>query len=154
MTALDEIDRTILTELRNDARCSYAHLARVVNLSPPSVQDRVRRLERRGIVSGYRAMLSPESVGITVTALVGVYQTDTGSRTVIAEGLALIAEIEDCWVVAGDEAFVVKVRTTDMASLERILDEIDMVSGVAHTRTTVVLSTRWEHRPVPIPELP
>lgn len=148
---LDDIDRQLLDALRNDARASYARLARIVGLSAPSVQDRIRRLERHGVIDSYRVFLGAEVCGLGVSALVSVYQTDSAERDDIAERLAAVPEIEDCWTVAGDEAFVLKVRVTDVAALEGAIAAVQRTSGVARTSTTVVLSTRWENRPVPLP---
>lgn len=148
---LDEVDRMLIAELRADARASYAELARTVGLSPPSVQDRVRRLERRGVVRGYLAVLGAAESGLGVSALVSIYQTNSAERDEVATRLAAVEEIEDCWAVAGDEAFVVKVRVADVAALEIAIAAIQRTTGVARTRTTVVLSTRWEARPVPLP---
>ena len=151
---LDQVDRVLLAELRADARASYAQLARQVGLSPPSVQDRVRRLERRGVLRGYLAVVGAEEAGLPVSALVSIYQTDSAERDEVATRLGKIDQIEDCWAVAGDEAFVVKVRVADVAALEAAIASIQRTKGVARTRTTVVLSTRWEARPVPLPEEP
>jgi Lrp/AsnC family leucine-responsive transcriptional regulator len=148
---LDEIDRQLVDELRTDARASYAHLARIVGLSAPSVQERVRRLERRGVIESYRALLGAAACGLGVSALVSVYQTDSAERSDIAKRLARVLEIEDCWTVAGDAAFIVKVRVSDVAALETTIAAIQRTKGVARTSTIVVLSTRWEHRPVPLP---
>ena len=154
MASVDDVDRLIVEELRADARASYAHLARLVGLSAPSVQDRVRRLERRGVITGYHAAVDPVAAGLGVTALVGVHQTDSAELADVAERLATVPEVEDCFFVAGDNAFIVKVRVGDVASLEATIGRLQRVEGVARTRTTVVLSTKWEHRQVPLPTLP
>ncbi|MDT7546803.1 MAG: Lrp/AsnC family transcriptional regulator, leucine-responsive regulatory protein [Actinomycetota bacterium] len=143
---MDDIDRRLLALLVDDARSSYADLARAVGLSAPSVHDRVRRLERLGALRGYRAVVDPVSVGMGVTALVGILQREGVEQDELAEGLARIEEVEDCWFVAGEEAFVVKVRVADVDALEQTLGALRRTTGVARTRTTVVLSTRFEGR--------
>lgn len=148
---LDAIDRRLVAELRVDARASYAHLARSVGLSGPSVQERVRRLERRGVLVGFHAAVDAAAVGLTVTALVSILQTDSAEQDDVASRLAEVAAVEDCWFVAGAEAFVVKVRVADVAALESTIAALMRIRGVARTRTTVVLSTRWEGRTVPLP---
>ncbi|MDQ3450976.1 MAG: Lrp/AsnC family transcriptional regulator [Actinomycetota bacterium] len=148
---MDQIDRQLVEALRADARASYAQLARLVGLSAPSVQDRVRRLERRGIITGYHAAVDPIAAGLAVTALVGVHQTDSAELADVAERLSAVTEVEDCFFVAGDNAFIVKVRVPDVAGLEATIGRLQRVDGVARTRTTVVLSTKWEHRQVPVP---
>ena len=147
---MDDIDRKLVEALVADARVSYAQLARLVGLSAPSVQDRVRRLERRGAITGYHAAIDQASVGLGVTALVGISQTESAELGEVADRLGALPEIEDCFFVAGDNAFVVKVRVPDVSALERTIQRVHRVEGVALTRTTVVLSTKWEHRQVPI----
>ncbi|MDT7536995.1 MAG: Lrp/AsnC family transcriptional regulator, leucine-responsive regulatory protein [Actinomycetota bacterium] len=143
---MDDIDRRLVALLVADARASYAELARAVGLSAPSVHDRVRRLERSGAITGYAAVVDPHAVGLGVTALVGILQREGVEQDDLATSLAAIEEIEDCWFVAGEEAFVVKVRVADIDALEHTLGVLRRTKGVARTRTTVVLSTRFEGR--------
>jgi Lrp/AsnC family leucine-responsive transcriptional regulator len=143
---VDDIDTQLLSLLMADARSSYADLARAVGLSAPSVHDRVRRLERSGALRGYAAVVDPAALGLGVTALVGILQREGVEQDDLAEALAGIDEIEDCWFVAGEEAFVVKVRVADVDALEHTLGVLRRTPGVARTRTTVVLSTRFEGR--------
>jgi Lrp/AsnC family leucine-responsive transcriptional regulator len=151
---VDDIDRKLLGLLMADARASYAVLARAVGLSAPSVHDRVRRLERSGAITGYSAVVDAHAVGLGVTALVGILQREGAEQNDLATALAAIEEVEDCWFVAGEEAFVVKVRVADIDALEHTLGVLRRTKGVARTRTTVVLSTRFEGRrrmPVEVP---
>ena len=143
---MDDIDLRLVSALVADARASYAELARRVGLSGPSVHDRVRRLERSGVIRGYSADVDPHAVGLGVTALVGILQREGVEQDDLAAALAEVAEVEDCWFVAGEEAFVVKVRVTDVDALEHTLGVLRRTPGVARTRTTVVLSTRFEGR--------
>ena len=143
---MDDIDLRLVSALVADARTSYAELARAVGLSGPSVHDRVRRLERSGVIRGYAADVDPASVGLGVTALVGILQREGVEQDDLADALAEVAEVEDCWFVAGEEAFVVKVRVADVDALEHTLGVLRRTPGVARTRTTVVLSTRFEGR--------
>ena len=145
---LDDVDRTLTTALRSHGRASYAELSRLVGLSAPAVQDRVRRLEATGVITGYHAAVRPAAVGLGVTALVGILQSDRSEQADLVERLREVPEIEDCWLVAGEEAFFVKVRVPDVDALEHTLAVLRRVPGVARTRTTVVLSTKWEGRVV------
>ena len=147
---MDVIDSTLVQALRADGRATWAELGRLVGLSGPSVQDRVRRLEERGVITGYAAVVAPSAVGLGVSALIGLIQSDEALSEDVAAQLADVSEVEDCWFVAGDENFVVKVRAADVAALEVVVGKLRRVRGVARTRTTVVLSTRWEGRPVPL----
>jgi Lrp/AsnC family leucine-responsive transcriptional regulator len=143
---VDQVDRALIRALRANARATFAELAREVGLSAPAVHDRVRRLEASGIVTGYHAAVAPVALGLGVSALVGIYQRDDAEQDEVAARLAEVPEIEDCWFVAGDEAFIVKVRVPDVDALEHSLAALRRIPGVARTRTTVVLSTRWEGR--------
>jgi Lrp/AsnC family leucine-responsive transcriptional regulator len=145
------VDRRLLEALAANARASYAELARLVGMSAPSVQDRVRRLEERGVITGYTATVSPEAVGLGVAALVGVYLSDTSDQDAVTRAVEKLPEVESCWFVAGEESFVLTVRTADVAALERTLARLRAVRGIARTRTTVVLSTKWEGRLAPPP---
>lgn len=147
---MDDIDGQLLSLLQADARASFADLARAVGLSAPSVHDRVRRLERDGVLLGYTAVVDPTAVGLAVTALVGILQREGAEQDDLADALAQIDQVEDCWFVAGEEAFVVKVRVADVDALEHTLGVLRRTKGVARTRTTVVLSTRFEGRRPPI----
>jgi Lrp/AsnC family leucine-responsive transcriptional regulator len=150
---MDRIDADLVAVLRAEGRASYAELGRRVGLSGPSVQERIRRLEERGILRGYHAAVDPVAVGLDVTALVGIYLSDNAVQDDVAGRLADVDAIEDCWSVAGDEAFVVKVRVGDVVALEATLGQLRRIRGIARTRTTVVLSTRWEGRAAPLPKL-
>ncbi|HSF27286.1 MAG TPA: Lrp/AsnC family transcriptional regulator [Actinomycetes bacterium] len=143
---MDAIDRRLVEELRANGRASYAELSRLVGLSAPAVQDRVRRLETTGVITGYHAAVDPQALGLGVSALVSVYQSDSTDQDDVAARLAEVPEVESCWFVAGDEAFVLTVRARDIAALETVLGTLRRLKGVARTRTSVVLSTRWEGR--------
>lgn len=144
---MDATDRNILDELRAHGRASFAELGRTVGLSASAVHERVAKLEAARIITGYHAVVDQAAVGLGVTALVGIEPSDTGDDDVIASSLAAVEEVESCYAVAGDQAFIVKVRVPTVDALERVLVLLRKVDGVARTRTTVVLSTRFEGRP-------
>jgi Lrp/AsnC family leucine-responsive transcriptional regulator len=143
---VDDTDRQLLIALLADARTSYADLARQVGLSAPAVQDRVRKLEREGVLQGSAAKVDAASVGLGVSALVGLQQREGVDSDEIVSGLLAVPAVEDCWFVAGEEAFVVKVRVADLEDLDRTLRVLRHVPGVTRTRTTVVLNTPFEGR--------
>jgi Lrp/AsnC family leucine-responsive transcriptional regulator len=149
---MDAVDRQLLDALRANARAGWAELGRQIGLSGPSVQERVRRLEERAVITGYRAVVSPAAVGLGVSALVGLIQGDDVESEDVAAQLRDVSEVEDCWYVAGEENYVVKVLAADVAALELVVAKLRRMPGVSRTRTTVVLSTRWEGRDVPLPE--
>jgi Lrp/AsnC family leucine-responsive transcriptional regulator len=132
--------------LRANARATYAELARAVGLSAPAAHERVAKLEAAGVITGYHAAIAPEALGYAMNALIGVFLTDNADTDEITASLATIPSVEDCWFVAGEETFVLKVRVPDVAGLESAIRELNGIPGVARTRTTVVLSTKFEDR--------
>jgi Lrp/AsnC family leucine-responsive transcriptional regulator len=149
---VDTVDRKLLDALRANARATYAELARAVGLSAPAVHERVAKLEANGVITGYHAAVAPESLGYAMNALVGIFITDSADTDGVAASLASLPVVEHCWFVAGEETFVVKVRVPDVAGLEATIRALNSMSGVARTRTTVVLSTKFEDR-VPAAEV-
>jgi len=143
---MDAVDRSILDALRANARATYAELAREVGLSAPAVHERVGKLEAQGVITGYHAAVAPEALGYSMSALVGIFLSDTANPDEVAEQVAGLAAVEDCWFVAGEESFVVKVRVPDVGGLEQAIRALAQLRGVARTRSTVVLSTRFEGR--------
>jgi len=146
----DAIDRLIVRLLAGDGRMSYADLARETGLSTSAAHQRVRRLEARGVLTGYRAAFDPRQVGLPLTALIDLTPLDPAAPDDIPERLVDIPEIESCWSVAGDASYVVKVRVAEPAALEELLGRIRATAGVS-TRTTIVLSTAFEARPPHLP---
>ena len=110
------------------------------------MHERVGKLEAAGVITGYRAIVDPASVGLGVTALVGVIESDSVGDTGLEEEIRAMPEVEDCWRVAGSEGYVLKVRVTDIPALEAAISALNRIRGVARTRTSVVLSTKWEGR--------
>jgi Lrp/AsnC family transcriptional regulator, leucine-responsive regulatory protein len=143
---MDAVDRAILDALRANARATFTELARAVGLSAPAVHERVGKLESAGVITGYHAAVAPESLGYSMSALVGVFLSDIADEDEVAERIAELPAIEDCWFVAGEESFVVKARVPDILGLERAIRALSKIEGVSRTRSTVVLSTRFEGR--------
>lgn len=143
---MDDVDRQLIDALRANARATYAELARGVGLSAPAVHERVAKLEASGVITGYHVGVTPAAIGLGVSALIGIQQSERADQSLVAEALEALPEVEDCWVVAGEETFVVKVRVSDVAALEHVIVALARIDGVARTRTTVVLSTRFEGR--------
>ena len=142
----DETDRQLIRLLGADGRMSFADLARDTGLSTSAVHQRVRRLEQRGVITGYRATFDPRAIGLPLTALIDLTPLDPAAPDDIPERIADIDDIESCWSVAGAASYVVKVRVAEPAALEDLLARIRSAAGVS-TRTTIVLSTPFEGRP-------
>ncbi|MGH8860256.1 MAG: Lrp/AsnC family transcriptional regulator [Jatrophihabitantaceae bacterium] len=143
---MDDVDRRLVRVLRANARATYAELARQVGLSAPAVHERVGKLEASGVITGYHAAVAPEALGKTMSALIGVFITDSADTEAIAADLEAVPAVEHCWFVAGEETFVAKVSVPDVAELEQVIRALNGVPGIARTRTTVVLSTKFEDR--------
>jgi Lrp/AsnC family leucine-responsive transcriptional regulator len=148
MITLDDVDRQVLRLLAEDGRRSYTDLAKDTGLSTSAVHQRVRRLEQRGAITGYTAVLDPIVAGLPLTAFVSVTPIDAAAPDDAPDQLTHLRAIEACHSVAGDESYILKVRVADPGELESLLHEIRAVAGV-RTRTTVVLSTPWEGRTRP-----
>lgn len=146
---MDAVDRKLLDALRGNARATYAQLAQVVGLSAPAVHERVSKLESAGVITGYHAAVAPEALGYAMNALIGIFITDAADTDEIAVSLSALPVVENCWFVAGEETFVLKVRVPDVAGLEAAIRQLNAIRGVGRTRTTVVLSTKFEDR-VPV----
>ncbi|MEV4178544.1 Lrp/AsnC family transcriptional regulator [Nonomuraea sp. NPDC049709] len=142
---MEEIDRRIVTLLAHDGRMSFTDLARETGLSVSAVHQRVRRLEKRGVVRGYAAIIDHDAVGLPLTAFVSIKPIDPAAPDDAPERLAHLAAIEACHSVAGDESYILKVRVASPVALEDLLQQIRASANVS-TRTTVVLSTPYEHR--------
>lgn len=142
---MDETNRTILTLLASDGRLSYTELARQTGLSVSAVQQRVRRLEERGVIRGYGAVIDPVAAGLPLTAFVSIKPFDPAAPDDAPDRLAHLTAIEACHSVAGDESYILKVRVPSPVALEDLLQAIRAAAGVS-TRTTIVLSTPYEGR--------
>ena len=144
---MNERDRAILKVLQADGRATFAEIGKAVGLAPSTVHDRMRKLEKTGVLRGYRAVVNPEALGLFVTALVSVMPLDPKQPDDLPERVVEFPEVEDCHSVAGDENYVLKVRTGTTSDLEDFLRRLREKAGV-QTRTTVVLSTPFEHRAI------
>jgi Lrp/AsnC family leucine-responsive transcriptional regulator len=144
---MDDIDRRIVQLLQDNARMSYAELARQVGLTSPSVQERVSKLERNEVITGYRAQVNPDAVGLGITALIGIVATAGSEYADMADAIHAIKEVESCYFMAGEESYLLKVRVGTMAQLEHLVTRLSRLPGVGGTRTTIALSTKWESRP-------
>jgi Lrp/AsnC family leucine-responsive transcriptional regulator len=144
---LDDIDRTLVRELVADGRATLAHLAVSAGLSVSAVQSRVRRLETRGVVTGYHARIAPEAVGNMLSAFVSISPIDPSQPDDAPARLEHIEAIESCHSVAGDESYVLLVRVRSARALEDLLQQIRTAANV-RTRSTIILQTFYEDRDV------
>jgi len=139
---LDAIDRRILRALQLDGRMSNLALARMVGLTPTPCQERVRRLERDGVITGYAARLDPVrlDLGLTVFVQVTLDRTTTDVFGSFANSIQSFASITECHMVAGGFDYLLKIRCRDMADYRRILgEELGSIDGIAQTHTYAVM---------------
>jgi Lrp/AsnC family transcriptional regulator, leucine-responsive regulatory protein len=143
---LEATDREIVRLLSRDGRMSYTDLGKATGLSVSAVHQRVRRLEQRGIITSYTALVDATQIGLSLTAFVSIKPIDPSQPDDAPDRLREIAAIEACHSVAGEENYLLKVRVPSPADLEALLQEIRAKANVS-TRTMVVLSTAYEGRP-------
>ena len=143
---VEEIDRQIVRLLIQDGRMSFTHLGRATGLSTSAVHQRVRRLEERGVITGYAARVDYDAAGLPLTAFISINPIDPSQADDAPDVLSDVSEIEACYSVAGEENYILKVRVATPSDLEELLTRIRTKANVS-TRTTIVLSTPYEARP-------
>ena len=141
---LDEIDIKILSILQHHGRRHLAEIAKEVDLSPPAVMERVKKLESHGVIKGYHALLDAKVLGKDVVAFIGVSVGHQRYIAAFASHMVRQHDVLECHHVTGEESFILKVKTANTGSLERLLGEIRSMEGVTRTVTKVVLSTPKE----------
>ncbi|MGA9120603.1 MAG: Lrp/AsnC family transcriptional regulator [Bacteroidota bacterium] len=141
---IDDIDTKILETLQRKGRTRRNDLAEAVGLSLPSVSERLRKLEEGGIITGYYATVDPAKVGRDVTAFIFVTIDSSRHYHQFIEHTAALDEILECHAITGEGSHLLKVRTSNTTSLEKLLAKIQSWAGVQSTRTNVVLSTSKE----------
>lgn len=148
---MEDLDRQIVRLLQRDGRMSYTDLGKATGLSTSAVHQRVRRLEQRGVITGYRAVVDTAVLGLPLCAFIAIKPIDPAAPDNAPTLLEGVAAIEGCYSVAGDESYLLQVRVASPTDLEGLLAEIRAKANVS-TRTTVVLSIPYEQRPVTTPE--
>ena len=143
---LDETNRRIVEELQADARLTMAELGRRVSLSPPAVADRVQRLERAGVITGYQATVDPKAIGFPIAAVVRVRPASRQLHK-IPEVAREIPEVVECYRITGEDCFFVKLHLRGMEDLEAILDRFVLYG---QTTTSIVHSAPVGPRPLPV----
>lgn len=150
---IDEIDTTLLDILQYNARTTQAELAKAVGLAPSAVLERLRKLESKGIIRDYVALIDPHVVERGLLAFVAVRSTEHGPEMPLAVELSRIPEVLEVHHVAGDDCYLLKVRARDAEHLGQLLrQQISAAPTVTSTRTTIVLETVKEDPRVAIPK--
>jgi Lrp/AsnC family transcriptional regulator, leucine-responsive regulatory protein len=145
---LDATDRKIIGELTTDGRVPLAELGRRVSLSSPAVAERVRRLERAGVITGYRAELDPRMLGYQLTAIVRI-KPAAGQLTRIPELAAEIPQVGECHRITGEDCFYLKVH---LHSIEELSSLLDRFLAFGETTTSIINASPIQRRDPPIDE--
>jgi Lrp/AsnC family leucine-responsive transcriptional regulator len=143
-------DGKILDVLQRDGRRPYADLGADVGMSGPSAHERVKKLEARGVITGYAALVDPRAVGFDVLAFSWITQAPGTVAHDLTEAFAAIPEIEECHHISGEADYLIKVRARDTRDLERVLRQVQATKDVFQTETDVVFSSGFERRPLRI----
>lgn len=153
MADFDAVDARILDALQRNGRVPQVEIAREVGLAPSAVLERMRKLESKGIIRGYAAILSPKAAGLGMLAFVAVRTAEVAGEDKVGRDLAQVPEVLEVHHVAGDDCFLVKIRARDAEHLGELLKHsIGRISGVRSTRTTIVLGSLKESLRLPLPE--
>jgi len=148
---IDDIDAEILELLQENARIAQAEVARVVGLAPSAVLERIRKLEARGVIKGYAALVDPHAVDQSMLAFVAVRSDEALGDDSVALALAKCPEVLELHHVAGDDCYLLKVRARDAEHVGRLLrHRFGRIPGVRSTRTTIVLETVKETPRIPL----
>lgn len=146
---LDQTDLTLVDALQHDASQRLEDLARLVKMAPSSVHERLRRLERDGVIRRWTVEIDAAALGLGVLAYVGIRATKPCSA--ILHALEAIPEIEECHSVAGELSMLVKVRVAGTPSLLELAERLRQIPGIEGTETTIVLKTQID-RPITLPK--
>src|SRR5712671_3376983 len=144
-------DARILDILQRDARRPYAELGADVGMTGPSAHERVKKLEARGVIRGYAAVVDPSAIGLGILAFSWITQAPGTAATDLTDMFAAIPEIEECHHITGEADYLLKVRARDTRDLERVLRAVRATPNVFQTETDIVFSSGFERRPLHVP---
>ncbi|MCY1017929.1 Lrp/AsnC family transcriptional regulator [Pyxidicoccus sp. MSG2] len=149
---LDELDIRIVDLLQRDGRATQLELSRSVGLSQPAVAERIRKLEERGVITGYTARVDASKLGKDITAFIGVSIEHPKYFEGFAKKVLSLPDILECHRVAGQDSYILKVKTANTKTLDSLLVEtLRTIAGVTRTQTTIVLSSIKEDTHVRVP---
>ena len=141
---LDDIDRRILALLQEDCRTPLARIGEAVGLSAPAVMERIKKLEAAGFINAYRAILDARRLGLDITAFIGVIIHNSGAIDTVEQQIGALDDVLECHHVTGEYTLLLKVKTANTSSLERLISQVRSLAGVQRTETMVGLSTHTE----------
>jgi Lrp/AsnC family leucine-responsive transcriptional regulator len=150
---LDKIDLSILRLMQENARISNADLARELEMAPSAVLERVKKLEQKNVILQYTTRLNPAAVQQKLLAFISMKSSEGMGSNNTAKELAKIPEVQEVHHIAGEDCYLVKVRTADSASLMSLMrNSFSKIPNILSTRTTIVLETVKEEQQLVIPE--
>ena len=151
--ALDDVDLQILDLMQANARMSNVDLAKELSMAPSAVLERVKKLEQKKVILQYNTAIDPNTINRKLLAFIFIKTSGMDSDSKIAVSLARVPEVQEVHIVAGEDCFLVKVRTEDSASLMSLMRKtIKRIPNVLSTRTTIVLETVKEQQQLVIPK--
>ena len=151
ISVMDKKNLQILAILQEKARIPNVEISRLINMAPSAVLERIRKMENQGIIDGYEVRLNPDRFNCRQISFIYVYSTDNSDVGAVGDALEAIEEIQEIHFIAGEDCYLVKVRTADTRELDALLQSrITQIEGVRSTRTYPVLSTRKETAQIPI----
>ena len=148
---MDEIDRQILDILQRDGKVSQARIAESVGLATPSVNERIKKLETRGFIRRFTALLDPSLVGVPVVAYIDVSLEHPRFERPFLDEIEVLGPVQECHAISGDMGYRLKVRARNVGELEALLREkIQTIRGVARTRLDLALSVKKDSTILPL----
>ncbi|SER45983.1 Lrp/AsnC family transcriptional regulator [Pedobacter rhizosphaerae] len=150
---LDQVDLAILRLMQENAKISNVALAQALDLAPSAVLERVKKLEKKQVITGYTAIINPVALNLKLLAFISMKASHSIGCTDTANDLAKIKDVQEVHVIAGEDCYLVKVRTADSASLMALMrDAFSKIPNITSIRTTIVLETVKEQSHLVIPE--
>ena len=137
---MDKIDRTILSLLTKNARANSSEIAEKVSLSPSACIERIKKLEANGLITGYTAIVDNEKLGKDVLALMSVAIEHPKYNDGFVKAVEQNKNITECFYLAGEFDYYIKVMTDNIVKLEKVLNSIKSIPGVSKTKTNIVLN--------------
>jgi len=151
--SLDDIDLTILASLQPDARLQNTELAKKCGMAPSAVLERVKKLEQKGIIKSYTTRIDPAALNLKLLAFIFIKSNKRPGDTSIAKQISKIPEVLEVHHIAGEDCFLVKVRTQDAQSLLQLMrNQFGKIPNITSTKTTIVLDTSKEDNYLPFPK--
>ena len=148
---LDQTDRMLLALLKEDTKRKYSDLGEIVHLSAPAVHERVRKLERAGVIRKYTIEVDPEALGLVLQAFVRIHVSHIPCEE-MARSLQSFPEVVECFSSAGEESMLIKVHTGSPSQLEALLNRIRQMPGVERALTSIILTTHFRRENIVVDE--